>query len=397
MKPLSKKHESIEESKTLAINAKANALKSRGVKVINFSSGEPDFKTPRFIRDAAKDFIEQGHIRYTPSAGILPLKEAICEKLKRDNNLTYQPSNIVVSAGAKHSLYNVFQALLNPNDEVIIPSPYWTSYPAMVELAGGKPVLLETYETAFQIDMTKLERLINEKSKAIILNSPNNPTGVIYPRSTLEAIAKLAIKHDLYVVSDEIYEKLLYEGTHVSIAALGDAIKQRTITINGLSKSHAMTGWRIGYLAADESIVKIITNLQSHSTSNASTITQHAALAALKGSEADVEMMRNAFEKRRKMVLETIDKLPLLTADEPQGAFYVMINVKALFGHQYEGITMHSASDVARVFLEHAHVAMVPGIAFGCDDYLRMSYATSETDIEEGLNRISDLLETLNQ
>ncbi len=396
MKPLSNKHLSIEESKTLAINAKANALKESGVKVINFSSGEPDFKTPAFIREAAKGFIDQGHIRYTPSAGIVPLKKAIATKLKQDNNLSYDPANIVVSAGAKHSLYNTFQVLLNPGDEVIIPTPYWTSYPAMVELAGGTPVLLDTTDSAFQISTKKLESLITPKTKAIILNSPNNPTGTVYIQETLEKIAEIAINNDLYVISDEIYEKLLYEGTHVSIAALNEVIKKRTITINGLSKSHAMTGWRVGYLAAETDMVKAITNLQSHSTSNASTITQYAALAALEGDESEVAHMKRAFEARRRMVLAKIERMPHISVNAPSGAFYVMIDVRGLFGKKFEEKTIKNATDVAALFLEKAHVAMVPGIAFGCDDYLRMSYATSEADIKEGLNRIERLIRTLN-
>lgn len=395
MKELSKKHLNIEESKTLAINAKANALKAEGVKIINFSSGEPDFKTPSFIRDAAITFIEKGHIRYTPSAGILPLKEAICAKLKRDNNLAYEASNIVVSAGAKHALYNVFQVLLNPGDEVLIPSPYWTSYPEMVKLAGGEPVFVDTTDNNFQLDAKRVESLINEHTKAIILNSPNNPTGVVYTEAVLNAIADLAVKHNIYVLSDEIYEKLLYEGKHISIASLNEKIKRRTITINGLSKSHAMTGWRMGYLAAEKDIVKAITNLQSHSTSNASTVTQYAALAALKGDEAEVDMMRRAFEARRRMVLARIKRMPLIRTSEPSGAFYVMLNVKALFGREYQGKVMKNASDVAQIFLEKAHVAMVPGIAFGCEDYLRMTYATSEEDIKEGLSRIDEVIKAL--
>ena len=395
MKPLSKKHLGIEESKTLAINAKAGALKASGVKVINFSSGEPDFKTPAFIREAAKRFIEQGHIRYTPSAGIVPLKQAIAKKLKTDNTLIYEPENIVVSAGAKHSLYNTFQVLLNPGDEVIIPAPFWTSYPAMVELAGGVPVILDTTDNAFEISVEKLKTLITGKTKAIILNSPNNPTGTVYAEDTLKAIGDIAIKHDLYVISDEIYEKLLYEGTHISIAALSEPIKKRTITINGLSKSHAMTGWRLGYLAAEKPIVKAITNLQSHSTSNASTITQHAALAALEGDEEEVNAMKRAFEARRRMVLAKIEHMPFLSAKKPSGAFYVMIDVRDLYGKKIAGKAINSASDLAEIFLEQAHVAMVPGIAFGCDDYLRMSYATSEADIKEGLNRIERLIRPL--
>ncbi len=395
MKPLSEKLLSIEESKTLAINAKANALKAQGVKVINFSSGEPDFKTPQFIREAAMQFVDQGIIRYTPSAGVFELKELICKKFKAENNLEYEASNIIVSSGAKHSIYNVFQVLLNDGDEVIIPSPYWTSYPEMVRLGGGVPVMVDTVEDHFQLEVKKVEKAITVKTKAIILNSPNNPTGVVYTKEVLEAIADLAVKHDLYVVSDEIYEKLIYNGEHISIASLNDKIKKRTITINGLSKSHAMTGWRLGYLAAEQSIVKAMTNLQSHSTSNASTITQHAAIAALKGDDAEVEMMRRAFEARRRMVLAKIESMPYIRAEKPSGAFYVMIHVKGLFGKEYQGKVMKNATDVASVFLDRAHVAMVPGVAFGCDDFLRMTYATSETDIKEGLNRVEKVLKAL--
>ena len=395
MKSLSSKHLSVEESKTLAINAKANALKASGVKVINFSSGEPDFKTPGYIREAAIKFIEQGHIRYTPSAGILPLKEAICEKLKRDNNLVYEPSNIVVSSGAKHSLYNIFQVLLNPGDEVIIPKPYWTSYPEMITLAGGKSVFVDTSSTEFIIDPKALEEKITDKTKALLINSPNNPTGVVYPKSVLEAIKEIALKHELYVVSDEIYEKLVYDGEHHSMASFGEDIKKLTITVNGLSKSHAMTGWRMGYIAAEKPIIKAMTNLQSHSTSNASTITQYAALEALTQEETEVEAMRRAFIARRETVLEKIEAMPLIKANNPQGAFYTMLDVQALFGLSYQGELISNATDVAALFLENAHVAMVPGVAFGCDHYLRMSYSTSQSDILEGLNRVEKIVKAL--
>ena len=395
MKPLSEKHASISESETLAINAKANALKAQGVKIINFSSGEPDFKTPTFIRDAAIRFIDKGHIRYTPSAGILPLKEAICAKLKRDNTLDYKPDEIVVSSGAKHALYNIFQVLLNPGDEVIVPKPYWTSYPAMIQLAGGQPVFVDTTDNGFDLEPEKVAAMITDKTKAILINSPNNPTGVVYSKEVLEGMKQLALKHQLYVISDEIYEKLIYEGTHISIAALGQDIKKLTITVNGLSKSHAMTGWRLGYVAAEKPIVKAITNLQSHSTSNASTITQYAALEALSGDDTEVEMMRQSFLTRREMILERIKTIPHIKANHPQGAFYVMLDVQGLFGRKHGHYVIRDVMDVANLFLEQAHVAMIPGRAFGCDNALRMSYSTSQSDITEGLNRMEELIKAI--
>lgn len=386
---LSKKSREISPSVTLAITAKAKKMKADGIDVISFSAGEPDFKTPDHIRKAAIEIIEKETIGYTASAGLPELKNAICCKLREDNNLEYSPENIVVSNGAKHSLFNIFQAICNPGDEVIISVPYWVSYPAMVKMADAKPVFVETLEdNGFKYTVESLKKAITEKTKAIILNSPNNPTGTIYTEKELKEIAKIAVENNIYVISDEIYEKLIYEGNHVSIAAFGEDIKKLTIVINGMSKAYAMTGWRIGYLAADKEIAQIITNIQSHATSNPNTIAQYASIEALKGDQEPIEQMVKAFDERRKYMVDRINSIDNLSCRMPKGAFYVMVNISELIGKNLNGYNIGGSMDFAEYLLNTAEVAVIPGIGFGTDNYVRLSYATSLDNIKEGLKRI---------
>lgn len=395
---LSKKHLDITASLTLEIDAKAKKMKAQGMDVVGFGTGEPDFDTPAFIIDAAKEALDKGYTRYTPSSGIMELKEAICEKLKKDNNLSYEPNEILVSNGAKHSLYNIFQAILNPGDEVIIPSPYWVSYPEMVKMADGVPVYVNSLDQhGFSIDLEHLERIITSKTKAIIINSPNNPCGCVYDREQLETIAELAIEHDFFVVSDEIYEELLYdEAEHISIASLSPEIKDRTLVVNGMSKAYAMTGWRIGYSAAKREIIQVMSNIQSHSTSNPNSIAQYASLAALKGSRDIINDMVAQFDDRRRFMVDKINSIDLISCNRPQGAFYVMLNIKNVIGKAHNGRIIKGSLDFADALLESQKVAVVPGIAFGADGYVRLSYATSRENIEKGLNRIEIFIKELN-
>ena len=396
MKSLSKKNSAIAASITLAITAKAKALKAEGIDVISFGAGEPDFNTPKNIRDAARERINAGGNGYTAASGLVELKEAICEKLKKDNNLDYKPEHIVVSNGAKHSLNNILLALCNPEDEVIIPGPYWVSYYELVKLADATPVVVMTDAVAdFKVTVSDLEAVVNERTKAIILNSPNNPTGTVYTAEELQLLADFIVAKDLYVISDEIYEKLLYEGEHVSIASFSDAIKQRTIVVNGLSKAYAMTGWRIGYTASSTAIAKIMGNVQSHATSNPNTIAQYAGIEALRGSQDTIETMRIAFDERRKYMVNKISALPNVSCVTPKGAFYVMLDVSAYYGKEIAGIKISDSLSFAEALLEVEKVAVIPGIAFGADQYVRLSYATSLELIQGGLDRIEIFLSKL--
>lgn len=394
---LSRKHSDITASLTLEIDAKAKKMKAQGIDVIGFGAGEPDFDTPSFIIEAAKEALDKGYTKYTPSSGIMELKEAICEKLKRDNNLDYEPNEILISNGAKHSLYNIFQAILNPGDEVIIPSPYWVSYPEMVKMADGVPVFVNTLdEHGFRIDIEHLERIITDKTKALIINSPNNPCGCVYDREQLEAIAKLAVEQDFFVVSDEIYDELLYDGAeHISIASLNPEIKERTLLVNGMSKAYAMTGWRIGYAAGNKEIIRVMSNIQSHSTSNPNSIAQYASLAALKGPKDIIKEMVCTFDERRKFMVNRINNIDMISCTRPQGAFYVMLNIKNVIGRTYNGRIIKGSLDFTDALLEAQKVAVVPGIAFGADGYVRLSYATSKENIEKGLNRIEKFIKEL--
>lgn len=393
-KNISNKLKSIQPSVTLAITAKAKSLKAQGIDIIGFGAGEPDFRTPKYIRDAAINAIENESIGYTAASGMESLKKAICDKLKRDNNLEYTQDQIVVSNGAKHSLFNTLSAICNPGDEVIVPNPYWVSYPELVRLVDANPVFVECPEEAeFKYTVEALEAAITDKTKAIILNTPNNPTGTAYKEEDLKAIADLAVKHNIYVISDEIYEKLLYEGTHTSIASFNQDIKDLTIVVNGVAKAYAMTGWRIGYTACNNEIAKAMSNFQSHATSNPNTIAQYATIAALNGPEETLNEMVNAFKERRDFMVEKINSIENLSCLKPQGAFYVMVNISKLIGKTINGKAINNSIDFADYLLDDAKVAVVPGIGFGNDNYIRLSYATSLDNIKEGLNRIEKAID----
>ncbi|WP_294130521.1 pyridoxal phosphate-dependent aminotransferase [uncultured Clostridium sp.] len=394
---LSKKAQRIQASVTLAITAKAKEMKENGIDVISFGAGEPDFNTPQNIINAAIKAMEDGNTKYTNVNGILPLREAICKKFKDDNNLVYNPSQIVVSTGAKQSLANAFLAILNPGDEVIVPNPYWVSYPELIRLADGKPVFVESNETSsYKFTKENLEKVVTEKTKAIILNTPNNPTGTIYNKEELIEIAEFAKKYDLIIISDEMYEKLLYDGEkHISIASVSDDAYERTIVINGLSKSYAMTGWRLGYCGATEKIAKLMTNIQSHMTSNVCSITQYAAIEALNGPQDKVKEMIFEFERRRNYMVKTLEKMNNLSIIKPQGAFYIMINIDKCLGKEINGEKIIDSMDFSAKLLEHEKVAVIPGKAFGLDNYVRVSYATSMELIEKGLERINKFINKL--
>lgn len=386
---ISNKLKSIQPSVTLAITAKAKSLKAQGVDIIGFGAGEPDFRTPKHIREAAIDAIENESIGYTAASGMDSLKQAICDKLKRDNNLEYTKEQIVVSNGAKHSLFNTLSAICNPGDEVIVPNPYWVSYPELIRLVGAKPVFVECPEEAeFKYTVEALEKAITENTKAIILNTPNNPTGTAYKEEDLKAIADLAVKNNIYVISDEIYEKLLYEGNHKSIASFNESIKDLTIVVNGVAKAYAMTGWRIGYTACNKEIAKTMSNFQSHATSNPNTIAQYATIAALNAPEDSLNEMIDAFRERRDYMVDKINSIDNLSCLKPQGAFYVMVNISKLLGKTMGGKVINTSIDFADYLLENAKVAVVPGIGFGNDKYIRLSYATSLENIKDGLDRI---------
>ncbi|CEK32601.1 aspartate aminotransferase [[Clostridium] sordellii] len=388
-KDISNKLKSIQPSVTLAITAKAKSLKAQGVDIIGFGAGEPDFRTPKHIREAAIDAIENESIGYTAASGMDSLKQAICDKLKRDNNLEYTKEQIVVSNGAKHSLFNTLSAICNPGDEVIVPNPYWVSYPELIRLVGAKPVFVECPEEAeFKYTVEALEKAITENTKAIILNTPNNPTGTAYKEEDLKAIADLAVKNNIYVISDEIYEKLLYEGNHKSIASFNESIKDLTIVVNGVAKAYAMTGWRIGYTACNKEIAKTMSNFQSHATSNPNTIAQYATIAALNAPEDSLNEMIDAFRERRDYMVDKINSIDNLSCLKPQGAFYVMVNISKLLGKTMDGKVINTSIDFADYLLENAKVAVVPGIGFGNDNYVRLSYATSLENIKDGLDRI---------
>lgn len=391
---LSSKNMAISPSPTLSIDAKYKEMKAEGIDVVGFGAGEPDFDTPDHIKEAAIQAIRDGQTKYTPAAGTLALRKAISDKFKKDNGLDYAPSQIVVSNGAKHSLANAFAAILNPGDEVIIPAPFWVSYPELVKIYDGIPVFIYTDETHhFKITPEQLKNAITDKTKALVLNSPCNPTGMLYTGEELKALADVAVQHNLIIVADEIYEKLVYDGQkHVSIASFSEEIKDHTITINGVSKSYAMTGWRIGYAAANDKIAKIMANIQSHASSNPNTIAQIATIAALTGPQDDVEMMRGVFEERRAYMVNRMNKIDGVSCIMPHGAFYIMMNIKDLFGKTLYGKTINSSDEFAELLLEKAKVAVVPGKGFGAEGYVRWSYATSMENIEKGLDRLEKFL-----
>lgn len=389
---LSKRAGKIKPSPTLAIDSKAKALRAAGKDIVNFGVGEPDFDTPDNIKEAAIKAIRDGFTKYTPVGGIAPLKEAIVAKFKTDNGLEYSKDEVIVSCGAKHSLYNIAQALYGPGDEVLIAAPYWVSYPDQVLLNDAEPVIVKTDEKdSFILRPEVLEAHITQKTKALILNSPSNPTGLAYSRKSLEAIADVALRHGLYVISDEIYEKLLYDGTeHTSIASLSGEMKEKTIVVNGLSKSYAMTGWRIGYAAGPKEIIKAMTNIQSQSTSNPTSIAQMAALEALRGPQDFIPRMREEFDRRRKYLIVELNSIPGISCLTPTGAFYAFPNISKLYGGKVK-----NSSELALYLLEEAGVALVPGDAFGNDNHVRISYATSMEDIKKAVERIKTAIARL--
>jgi aspartate aminotransferase len=375
-------------SLTLSIDSKAKAMKAEGIDVCGFGAGEPDFDTPEHIKQAAIAALEGGFTKYTPSAGLPELRQAIADKLEADNQLSYRPSQVVVSSGAKHSCYNAILATCQPGDEVLIPSPYWVSYPDMVRLAGAEPVIVQTTErNGWKMRASDFENAMTPRTKMLILNSPGNPSGSVYTREELEGIVEVAAEEDIYILSDEIYEKLVYDDTkHVSIASLSKEAYDLTITVNGFSKAYAMTGWRLGYLAAPEAVAKAVDNIQSHSTSHPCSFAQKGALAALKGDQQALADMRDEFSMRRDYMFDRITKIPNITAVKPQGAFYVLVNISQL------GL---SSQNFADRLLSKANVAVVPGAAFGDDRTVRLSYATSIDVIKKGLDRFQDFCRTL--
>ncbi|MBQ5734443.1 MAG: pyridoxal phosphate-dependent aminotransferase [Lachnospiraceae bacterium] len=394
---LSNKAKKVKPSSTLAITAKAKELKAQGLDVVGFGAGEPDFNTPENINKVAIEAIESGFTKYTPASGTNELKEAVCRKFKEFNKLNYEPNQIVISNGGKHSLTNVFSAILNPGDEVIIPAPYWLSYPEIVKLADGVPVFVRGgKEQGYKVTVEQLQAVTTDKTKALILNTPNNPTGMIYTREELEAIAKYVVDNDIYVVSDEMYEHLVYNGNeHVSIASLGEEIYKRTITVSGVSKSYAMTGWRIGYTGSSAEIAKLMSSIQSHQTSNPNSIAQKATTEALNGPQDTVLAMVKEFDKRRQYMYNRISKMPLVDALEPLGAFYVFIDLGEALKKEYKGKVIGTSAEFARILIEDYNVAVIPCADFGFDDHIRLSYAISLEQIEKGLDRIESFLKSL--
>ena len=383
--------QTLSPSSTLAITAKANELKAQGIDVIGLGAGEPDFNTPQNILDAAVDSMNKGLTKYTPAGGLPVLKQAIIDKLARDNKLTYKPNEIMVGVGAKHVLYTLFQVLLNKGDEVIIPIPYWVSYPEQVKLAGGVPVYIEgTAAQNYKITADQLAAAVTDKTKAVIINSPSNPSGMIYSKEELVELAKVAEEKDIVIVSDEIYEKLVYNGVeHFSIAQLSENIKARTIVVNGVAKSHSMTGWRIGYAAGNADIIKAMTDLASHSTSNATTTAQYATVEAYNGSQEAVETMRQAFESRLEVIYPQLAAIPGFKVLKPQGAFYLLPDVaEAAKNTGYANV-----DEFATALLEEANVAVIPGSGFGADTTIRLSYATSLETLEEAVRRMKNFVE----
>lgn len=383
----------IKESETLRLNRVAKELASKGHPVISLVAGEPDFETPETVKQAGIKAIQDGKTRYTPANGILELRQAVCRKLDKENGLKYSPDNICISAGAKHAIANALFALLNDGDEVLIISPYWTSYPEMVRLAGGKPVIVYTLETnGFQPNPAVIQSRITPKTKAIIINSPSNPTGVVYSEETLRAIAQIAVKNDVYVISDEIYEKIVFDGAkHFCIASFGKDIYDRTIVVNGVSKSHAMTGWRMGYTAAPGEIARAIAAIQSQITSNPTSISQYATLCAMTECEKEPEQFRKRFQERRDYFHAALCGLGGYSAVKPGGTFYLYVNVRNLLGKTFDGKTMNSSSDVAEVLLNKFYLGGVPGEAFGTTEHIRFSYATDVAVLKEAVKRLKSL------
>jgi aspartate aminotransferase len=394
---LSARAERLQPSATLTITAKAKALKSQGVDVIGFGAGEPDFDSPDHVKEAAIRAINEGMTKYTGVGGIDELKDAIIYRLKEDHNLEYEKSEIIASVGAKHTLYNVIQVLFDKGDEVIVPAPYWVSYPEQIKLAEATPVILETKESdGFKITPTALKQHINSNTKALILNYPSNPTGATYNEAELRAIVDVAMDAGLIIISDEIYEKIIYGGIkHIPVASLGEDIKKATILVNGVSKTYSMTGWRIGYAAGDKGVISAMSKLQGQSTSNPTSISQWAAIAALRGDHQIIDDRTKEFEQRKNYIVEKLNDIPQINCFDPQGAFYVFPNVSGCYGKEYNGKIIKDSLDFTEFILDEAKVAVVPGVAFGSDDHVRISYATSMDDIVKGIDRMTEAIQKL--
>jgi aspartate aminotransferase len=394
---ISRKITLISPSPTLAITAKAKKMQAEGINVIGFGAGEPDFDTPLNIKQAAKKAIDNGHTKYTPTSGIKELKEAICKKLKKDNSLDYSPEEILVSCGAKHSIFNAVLALCNEKDEVLIPSPYWVSYPEMVKVSGAKSIFIKTtQDDDFKIRPQQLLNAITPKTKLLILNSPSNPTGMVYTKKELSSLSKILIEKNIFCISDEIYEKIIYDNSeHLSIASFDSDIKKLTIVINGFSKSYSMTGWRLGYAAGPKKIIQAMSNLQDHSTSNSTSISQFAGVEALIGQQEDLKLMVTEFKKRRDYMVEKINSINHIYTIKPQGAFYCFVNISEIIGKTLDSKTINNSLELTELLLTHAKVAVVPGYVFGDDNFIRLSYATSMENIIEGLNKIQKFIDKI--
>ena len=394
---ITKRVKNIAPSLTLEITAKAKKMKAEGISVIGFGAGEPDFNTPGYIIEAAKKALDIGFTKYTPASGMPELKKAVCAKFKKDNGLDYTEDQIVVSSGAKSSLYHAIEAIVEEGDEVLLPSPYWLTYPELIALAGGKTVYVPAgKENGYKVTADDLRKACTPKTKCLIFNSPNNPTGAVYSREEVSEIAKFVEESGIYVIADEIYEKLVYGGAeHYSVAQYSEKVKEQTIIVNGMSKTYSMTGWRIGYLAAPKNVAKAIGSMQSHTASNPCSIAQYASVAALSGGEDFVENMKKTFDERRTYMVERANKMKGVVCAEPKGAFYLFMDVSALYGKSFEGEKIVGSMAFANAALKKG-VALIPGIAFGDDNSIRLSYAVSMEDIKEGLDRLESFISELN-
>ena len=397
MKPLSILAEAVHASSTMAIDSMYKNMKAQGIDVVGFGAGEPDFPTPDNIKEACIRALNENKTKYTAASGIIELKKAVCQRMKEDCGVDYAPSQVIIASGAKHIVYLTVRALVNPGDEVVIPAPYWVSYSEIVRMCGGIPVIAQTREEdEFKLTPQDLDEAITDNTKCVLFNSPSNPTGMMYTREELRALADVCIARDVYIIADEIYYKLVYDGREfVSVAALGEDVKERTILINGVSKSYAMTGWRIGYSLAPEHITKVMSNYVSHSTAAPSTLSQWAAVEALTGPQDTVETMRQAFEARRNYMVDRVNSMELVSCLKPEGAFYIMMNIRKVFGKKCGDVVIDSCDTFASQLLEKGLVAVVPGSGFDAPDYVRWSYATSLENIKEGMDRLEKFLSTL--
>ncbi len=394
MKELSRVAQAVQASTTLAIDAMFKQMKADGIDVIGFGAGEPDFNTPDNIKEAAFKAIEENKTKYTPAAGVMELRKAVCKRLLEDCGLDYEPAQVVIASGAKHSVFVALQVLLNPGDEVILPAPFWVSYYELIKMAGGIPVIVNaTEDEDFKITAEKLAAAVTTKTKAMILNNPSNPTGMMYTKSELQAIADICVENEIYVISDEIYYGLVYDGREfTSFASLGEKVKELTIIVNGVSKSYAMTGWRIGYTASNSQIAKVMANYLSHSTSAPSSVSQWAAVEALEGPQEGIRAMRDEFALRRNYIVERMNQIEGVSCLNPEGAFYVMMNIETLIGRKFGEIEITDSDSFAKAFLEQGLVAVVPCSGFGAPNFVRWSYATSLANIKEGLDRLEKFL-----